>query len=221
MRMDKFQRFLSQHMPSIVLVQEPCAHTQNADIAIDGYTFVEGNTNVSAYVSQAWSLAGVASLVSDRWLTVDLGNTQLHNLYFPADSSAARSRFLETLIASTSADGDSQHIFCGDFNLAPRECDGLYGGEVSRFTSKKERRLLDEFCQKLGLVDLFVAHNRYIEFTYEKMNQGKLTQFRCDLCLVSRGLARKLSIETFHKTRSGEQAFTDHSALLVSCSTRS
>jgi hypothetical protein len=105
----------------------------------------------------------------------------------------------------------------GDFNLAPREQDGLYGAKVSSWTKATERKALHRLLDTVRLVDLFVAHDGEDEerFTYEKLNRGKMTRFRCDLALLAAPLAAEptTAIRHCHETRLGDASFTDHSSV--------
>lgn len=53
------------------------------------------------------------------------------------------------------------------------------------------------------------------KWTIERETQSKKVYFRCDLALASDYIAPKLKFHYDHSTRSGKEAFTDHSALLI------
>ena len=44
-------------------------------------------------------------------------------------------------------------LVCGDFNLAPRPSDGLFGEETSQYTTKAERTVLQQLMRVAGLID--------------------------------------------------------------------
>jgi hypothetical protein len=99
--------------------------------------------------------------------------------------------------------------------MAPRKIDGLYGGKVSDYTKQYERILFNSLLEKLNVVDLFTEKNTETEYTFERMNRGKLTQFRCDLALLDKELVAGSTISLDHEVRKGKERFTDHSAVIV------
>lgn len=112
------------------------------------------------------------------------------------------------------AEGGRPLLICGDFNLAPRPQDGLYDGEVSEFTADTERKALQHLLQSAWLVDTTGADGE-AKFTFERLFTGKLSRFRCDLALLSDHLAAGVPVAARHEVRTGPEAFTDHSAILL------
>ena len=74
----------------------------------------------------------------------------------------------------------SVSLIMGDFNLAAMN-DGWYGHQHSPWTKKYERETFESLCEKYQLVDLG-AEVRW-NATFKRMNNGKMTAFRCDLAL--------------------------------------
>jgi len=208
-------RWLSEHQPSLFLVQEPCPGISDYFIEIDGYVWLGGNTNIAAYRKANFNPSLKILQRNDRWITLNLDTIDIHNLYFPADKANKRKKLFEDVLTILSSDISKKHLLFGDFNMAPREIDGLHGGNVSDWTKKYERQLFNSLLEKLNVVDLFVEKNSKNEYTFERMNAGKLTQFRCDLALVDNQLAINSIIKLDHQVRKGDLRFTDHSAIIL------
>ena len=209
------QKWLENLRPSLLLTQEPWSHACSSHIEIDGYAFLGGNSFVAAYCTVAPVLKYTLAKRNERWLTLTAGNLKIHNLYFPPDSSKARSELFKILRSKLTFKQSYKHILFGDFNMAPRKVDGLHGGEVSKWTTEKERRLFNDLLTKLQMVDLYAEKYRHTEYTFERQIKGKLNQFRCDLAIVDKTLIENLAIQLDHNTRRGEARFSDHSAVIV------
>lgn len=53
------------------------------------------------------------------------------------------------------------------------------------------------------------------QFTIERQQSGMHSRFRCDLALVPDHLLPMVNVQYIHSTRASEQAFTDHSGILM------
>ncbi|MFF3358149.1 methyltransferase domain-containing protein [Streptomyces sp. NPDC002917] len=104
-------------------------------------------------------------------------------------------------------------LVCGDFNLAPRPEDGLFGEETSTFTTEAERQALQQLTQVADLID--TTADEAPVFTFERIFNGKPSRFRCDLALLSDHLTATTTVTVDASVRSGPKGFTDHSALLI------
>jgi hypothetical protein len=133
--------------------------------------------------------------------------------YLSAYSSAARVRQLHDL-RGLLLERDKPIVLVGDFNLAPMPTDGRYGDDASKWTSEGERAALAQLVNEIGLVDLTTCFRLGEQhFTFERINKGKWTRFRCDLAFAPDGPAFAACYD--HDVRKGSQAFTDHSACIV------
>ena len=80
-----------------------------------------------------------------EWLLV----LQVH---LDAHRSASRTAQLGELARIVDAENGRPLLICGDFNLSPRQEDGLFGDEVSTFTTETERTALRRLIRSTGLV---------------------------------------------------------------------
>ena len=145
----------------------------------------------------------------ERVLVTKHGDMLVVNTYLPANGGKARREHLEAMDALLSGLEMGPALIAGDFNMAPRVEDGWHGRNHSKYTTKGERGALEEILERHGLADLG-AGVRW-EATFEKMNKGKLTSFRCDLGLVS---GDRWGLMYDHRFRN-EEGMSDHSALIL------
>lgn len=216
-RRDHFQSWLTDEQPGLLLLQEPWSENVPA-CDIPDYEPLYRSPLVACYASRPIhrEMSPSATVCNERWVQVSLGGIQVHNVYLDDKSPQAR-RDLLNLIASR-LDPVTSHCILGDFNMSPRDVDGLYGGKVSKWTRRYERESLQELLRMGRLVDLFVKQMpTEQEFSFERMNRGQLTQFRCDLALVDQLLSQKATcrMRFAHEARIGPNAFTDHSGIVV------
>jgi hypothetical protein len=104
-------------------------------------------------------------------------------------------------------------VVLGDFNLAPRQQDGLYGDKPSRYTARWEREAFEALLNSAGLLDA-TATDGEPEFTFERRQGGKPIRFRCDLALLSKSVGGTAQVTYDHSVRARD-GFTDHSAVIV------
>lgn len=209
----RFAAWLRTHDVAVIVAQEPYKPADRRPPLLPGYVLAGGNGHLATWVREDIATptvsapTGWAQRVELGWLTV----LQVH---LDAYTSAARTTQLGELATLAAAEGGRPLLICGDFNLAPRPQDGLYDGEVSRFTADTERKALQHLLQTAWLVDTTSA-DREAEFTFERLLTGKLSRFRCDLALLSDHLTAGVPVAARHEVRTGPAAFTDHSAILL------
>jgi exonuclease III len=144
---------------------------------------------------------------------VDWPGFATHGVYLSPASSSERTHQLDALREVVCSSG-ARHLVFGDFNLAPEDRDGRYGGAPSLFTHSSERAAFRKLLADGGLTDLYRhQHLDGEDFTFEKTHRGKRLQFRCDLALVSRDLADTSSLVHLHEPRT--HGLSDHSAVLL------
>ncbi len=216
-RRESFERWLEAWDPDLLLIQEPCAHGGQLPQSIGDYRLIGGNTFVATY-----SAIGVnppsTVLLDERIQQAELGGVTVCNAYFPHESKGARAQLFR-LVAERLNPGEKGALVLGDFNMAPRPEDGRFGeDEAKNWTGSGERSALKALLAEHDLVDLFVDRGPEVEpFTFERMNAGKMTRFRCDFVLASLELSKAAETALFivHDSRRGKHAFTDHSAIVL------
>ncbi|MGW8356518.1 methyltransferase domain-containing protein [Streptomyces wedmorensis] len=204
--------WLRAHRIKILLAQEPFKPADRTPPVIGGFTFAGGNGGLAAWISEDLLRPQVASprpwvqRIQLEWLTV----LQVH---LDAYTSTNRTAQLTELAEMAAAEQGRPLLICGDFNLAPRPQDGMFGDDPSTFTSNTERTMLRHLMQSASLVDTTAEETP--SFTFERVFLGKLSRFRCDLALLSDHLTATTTITADASVRTGPDAFTDHSALLM------
>ena len=143
------------------------------------------------------------------WQTVLVGKLAIHSVHLDPGSVATRVEQLQ-ILAEGLPTGDN--IVLGDFNLAPRPVDGIYGTSPSRFTAAGERRAFAELLARRALADATAGDPP--EFTLSRRIRGLDSSFRCDLALLPASWPTT-SVVAAHETRTGPDAFTDHSGIIV------
>ena len=195
--------------PDIILLQEWTDHRKDrSELAMDYFPgLIVSSTRYLATIS----LRDFETLHSeDRVLITRHEGTIVVNTYVPASGPGrVRREHLEHLSGILSTSEHKPNIIAGDFNLAPRLEDGWYGRDYSKYTTLGERSALAEIQESYCLTDM--GSKLQWEPTFERMNRGKMTRFRCDLALVSGG-RWKLTYD--HKFRN-EKGLSDHSALIL------
>lgn len=208
-----FSCWVEQSRPSVVLVQEPWVAGNPQPFAPDGYVALGGNDRVQAWARTAIG-ATVAEVLDPCALCVVAAGWALVNVYLDHSKPSARAKQLGTLREILASKDHEVTIVAGDFNLAPSPADGLWRGAPSTFNNSTDRGALAEFMASAALVDLG-APPMLREFTMVQKIGMHLSEFRCDLALVSAAHASSTILVYDHSTRSGPKAFTDHSALRV------
>ncbi|MEU1863687.1 endonuclease/exonuclease/phosphatase family protein [Streptomyces gardneri] len=144
--------WLREHRVKVLLAQEPFKPADRTPPAIGGFTFAGGDGGLAVWVSEDLLPPRVSSprpwvqRVELEWLVV----LQIH---LDAYTSTNRATQLAELAEMVVAEQERPLLVCGDFNLAPRPEDGMFGDDPSSFTSEAERAALRHLIQGAGLVD--------------------------------------------------------------------
>lgn len=213
-RRQDFERWLDVWSPDVLLVQEPCA-AGRPPTTLGDHTLLGGNLRVAIYALRSLHLdVPQEHDPSIQELRVD--GTRVFNAYFPHEGRGERATLFRKLRELTAP---HRTLVFGDFNMAPRPEDGRYGDdEAKKWTGVDERRALHELLDGRGMVDVFVERAPAVEpYTFEKLNRGKWSRFRCDFVLATRDLSSPTETALYiaHDTRRGAQSFTDHSAIVL------
>ncbi|WP_158647335.1 methyltransferase domain-containing protein [Actinoplanes sp. ATCC 53533] len=207
-RRPRFLRWLIEVSPDILLIQE----TQSAQAAnqavIPGYRRIAGDLSLTS-----WARDGVAArpVGAARWYqTLEAHGRLIGNVHLSPSSGRERADQLSQLLEANKP-GQELDLLAGDFNLAPRRQDGIFGDRLSTFTSGAERSAFRALLDGGGLVDVLAEGEQ--EFTFERQLRSQTSSFRCDLALLRQGIAERSVAAYDHSPRS---SFSDHSAVLVS-----
>ncbi|MFE3602605.1 endonuclease/exonuclease/phosphatase family protein [Streptomyces sp. NPDC059142] len=204
--------WLRAHGVDVVVAQEPFTPADRTPPALGGFTFAGGDGRLAVWITEELSPPAVSSprpwvqRIELEWLIV----LQVH---LDAYAAASRTAQLAELTAMAAAENGRPLLVCGDFNLAPRPEDGLFGEDSSTFTTPAERAALRQLTQESGLVD--TTGGGAPLFTFERVSSGRSSRFRCDLALLSDHLTATTTVAPDSSVRTGPAAFTDHSALLI------
>jgi exonuclease III len=205
--------------PDLLLAQEPFKPNQRDRPDIAGYRLVSTSPLVSCWVAQKHACPKILEH-SERWHELRYDGLSVHNVYLSPYSSAARSAMLDDLASALTGTDTGAALVAGDFNLAPRNEDGLFGDQPSTFTKAAERRAFENLLKSVRLLDFTCpSAGGNLEFTFERVQQRRLVRFRCDWALLSTHIASSAAVTYDHNVRSQPTAFTDHSALIMDVQT--
>ncbi len=204
-----FRKWLRSLDVAFLCLQEPVAASKPLPSSVEGFDLVHGNSNVAAYARGGITPSG--HLITDRWLRCAHGLFTIDVVCLPHETRTSRTSMLEAL----ANEPPTPRLVVGDFNLAPRPVDGRYGEAESKWTGPAERRAFQALLDG-GLADLGAL--AVPEFTFQKLNRGEWTRFRCDLALLSEDLVPSSRLSVDHVVRNPTVGFTDHSALLLDLS---
>ena len=205
-----FENWLQPLKPDLLLAQEPWRPASASRPSPAGYRLAAATSLLAAWVPSD-STEPRAEGGSERWQVFRFPGLVVHHVYLSPHSSKERREHLAALTYSIVPKCSS--VVLGDFNLAPRPQDGLFGDKPSRFTGRSEREAFEALLISAGLLDA-TAKASEPEFTFERWQNGKPIRFRCDLALLSACLGDKARAIYDHSVRSAS-GFTDHSALIV------
>jgi exonuclease III len=208
-----FLDWLADHKCDLLTVQEPWTKRPSEGPELPGMHFIGGSDDVVF-----WCRIGLESGLSqtrEHWLSLPIEDYQVHSVHLDPDSSKRRREQITEISEQARPEGRLP-IVLGDFNLAPRPEDGIYGDQVSKWNTKVEREAFSNLLASNHLVDSTAADDTDIEFTFERMYRKKWARFRCDLALIPEFLdPEKTQVRYDHSARTGSCAFTDHSAIIV------
>ncbi|MGA6160848.1 methyltransferase domain-containing protein [Stenotrophomonas sp. NPDC087984] len=204
--------WLRENRVQAMFAQEPFTPADRVPPVLPGFAFAGGDGSLAVWISEDLALPHVTS--PKPWLQrTEMDWLAVYQVHLDAYTAAARAAQLSELAELAAAEDNRPLLICGDFNLAPRAEDGLFGEQSSTFTTAAERSCLQRLMQTAGLTDT-TAHHRPV-FTFERLISGQTSRFRCDLALLSDHLTAATTVTADASVRTGPEAFTDHSALLI------
>lgn len=208
----KLTAWLHHHHVDVLVTQEPWKPVNRTAVNLVGYKPVGGDGDLSCWSAERFTIP--PSSRPDSFVQrLELGWLVVYNTYLDCGSTTSRRHQLYRFQEIIAVENGRPIIACGDFNLAPRPVDGLHNGRPSNFNSATDRKPFTELLVDGGLIDATAAEPP--QFTIERQQSGRHSQFRCDLALVPDYLLPTVNVQYNHPTRASEQAFTDHSAILI------
>lgn len=208
----KLTAWLHHHRVDVLVAQEPWKPVNRTAISLAGYRPVGGDGDLFCWGAEHFTIPS-ASRPDGFVQRLELGWLVVYNIYLDCRSVASRRRELCRLQEIFAVENGRPIAACGDFNLAPRSIDGLNSGRPSNFNSSIDRKLFAELLVDNGLVDTTAAETP--QFTIERQQTGLHSRFRCDLALVPDHLLAMVNVFYDHSIRTSEQAFTDHSGIIM------
>ena len=159
------------------MMQEAVGQAAALPPTLAGMDLIAGNRRVAC-----WSRPGAAlttEVTAIPAVVVEAESVLICGTYLSGYSSAVRARQLHDLRDLLLAQSKPV-VLIGDFNLAPMPIDGRYGDDASKWTSAGERAALAQLVNEIDLVDLTTCFRLGEQhFTFERINKGKWTRFRC------------------------------------------
>jgi hypothetical protein len=149
----RFGLWLERREVTLVVVQEGWRAGGSVPPPPPGMLFLDGDAALAAWIREGIGRPRVHRSEA-WWQTVLLGHLAIHSVHLDPYTAAKRIEQLQ-ILAERLPTGDI--IVLGDFNLAPRLVDGIYGTLPSRFTSAGERRAFAEVLATRGLADATCA----------------------------------------------------------------
>jgi hypothetical protein len=204
----RFGLWLERRQVTLALVQEAWRAGGPVPPPPPGMRFLAGDAQLAAWIREGVGRPRVGR-PAEWWQTVFVGDLAMHCVHLDPYVAARRVEQLQ-ILAERLPSGDN--VVLGDFNLAPRVVDGVYGTSPSRFTSPGERRAFAELLAARRLADATAGDPP--EFTLSRRIRGSESSFRCDLALLPASWPAT-SVMAAHDTRVGSDAFTDHSGMIV------
>jgi hypothetical protein len=204
--------WLHQQQIDVLVAQEPWKPVHRLPIELPGYTAVAGDGGLFCWIAGHYAPplvtqpATFVQRIELAWLIV-------YNTYLDCRSTTARRDQLVQLHQLITAEDGRPTLTVGDFNLAPRPMDGLHDGEPSTFNTATDRGPLAALLAGEHLADTTASTPP--QFTLERHRSGVPSQFRCDLALTPHHQLPAVAVAYDHGTRTGGQAFTDHSGILL------
>ncbi|MGQ0773094.1 MAG: endonuclease/exonuclease/phosphatase family protein [Pseudonocardiales bacterium] len=208
----KLTAWLHHHRVDVLVAQEPWKPVTRTAINLAGYRPVGGDGDLFCWSAERFTIPPVSR--PDSFVQrLELGWLVVYNTYLDSGSTTSRRHQLRRLQEIIAAENGRPVLACGDFNLAPRPIDGLCNGRTSTFNNATDRTPFAELLINSGLLDAAAAEPA--QFTIERQRPGMHSRFRCDLALVPHYLLPMVNVRYNHSTRASEQAFTDHSGILI------
>ncbi|MGH3865596.1 MAG: methyltransferase domain-containing protein [Pseudonocardiaceae bacterium] len=208
----KLTAWLHYHHVDVLVAQEPWKPVNRTAVNLAAYRSVGGDGDLFCWSAEQVPIPPVSRLESFVQ-RLELGWLVAYNTYLDCRSATSRRRQLCRFQEIIAVENGRPILACGDFNLAPRPVDGLNNGRPSNFNSSIDRKPFAELLVDNGLADATATETP--QFTIERQRSGLRSRFRCDLALVPGHLLPMVNVRYDHSTRAGEQAFTDHSGILM------
>ncbi|KAB1925827.1 methyltransferase domain-containing protein [Micromonospora noduli] len=203
--------WLEQHGVDLLITQEAWKPVDRPAVELAGFRAVGGDGNLHAWMAERWGKPS-QSRPEAFVQRIELDWMLIFNTYLSAYSPAERGLQLTRLNELLASEKGRPSLVCGDFNLAPRPCDGLTAGRTSTFNNATDRAPFRTLLTEHRFVDTTAGSE--FSYTVERTVRDQLVQFRCDLALAPDHLAPELYVAVDHTPRSGN-AFTDHSAVIL------
>jgi hypothetical protein len=205
---ERFRAWLERREVTLVVVQEGWRAGAPVPAPLPGMRFLDGDAELAVWIRGSTGAPRVERAAT-WWQTVLVGELAIHSVHLDPYGVATRVKQLQ-ILAERLPTGDN--VVLGDFNLAPRPVDGIYGASPSGFTAAGERRAFAELLAGRALADATAGD--LPEFTLSRQIRGLDSSFRCDLALLPASWPTTRVVAA-HETRTGPDAFTDHSGIIV------
>ena len=193
----------------VLLVQEWASHASKNVLQKEHEYPSHSHRHVTKYLLAESKLGLEVLYTEDRIQILKIEDRTIANVYLPAGTTRERADFLVHLRDTILPRFTEVSLVVGDFNLAPTIEDGWYGNEISPWTKAYERKEFVELCERYNLTDL--GQHQPWSATFERMNKGKLSAFRCDLALAHSEAWQW--VDYLHDLRKSKK--TDHSGLKI------
>jgi endonuclease/exonuclease/phosphatase family metal-dependent hydrolase len=198
--------------PDVICAQEVSRGEATESVLVPGYTLALGQRDMATWVRDGLTTVRVTG-PDDWYQRLTLDGLIVYSVHLDDTGTKGRAAQLTTLSDLTRRDTGAPLVIWGDFNIAPRPIDGLYGDAISGYNSPVDRVPLQRLMMACDLVD--TGATDHPAFTFERLLNGRMSRFRCDLVLLSRDLAAATVVAYDHTVRIKPGGFTDHSAIII------
>ena len=205
---ERFRAWLERREVTLVVVQEGWRAGAPVPAPPPGMRFLDGDAELAVWIHRTTGWPRVERPAT-WWQSVFVRELAIHSVHLDPYGVAARVEQLQILAERLPT---GENVVLGDFNLAPRPVDGIYGASPSRFTAAGERRAFAELLAGRALADATAGDPP--EFTLSRRIRGLDSSFRCDLAILPASWSTT-RVVVAHETRTGPEAFTDHSGIVV------
>ncbi len=194
--------WLEQQHVDVLVAQEAWKPADRRPGSLEGFQMIGGDDRLCAWIARPWMRPQV-SRPADAVQRVELSWLVVLNVYLDAYARAARAAELVRLRRLVEAEAGRPVLVIGDFNLAPRPEDGRYDGLPSSFNSNVDRTPFVELLTKAWLTDC-TSEPAPTQYSLSRTVRGKVSEFRCDLVLLSDYLCSSVRVAYDHSVRAGD-----------------